>query len=148
MMMVHRTNERAAASSGHPAVPMLDLQQFCSMDECRYYRLKPFSCDGFTWATNGHVAVRVELRPDVPSPEREINIKKLFERVNDVKFFKPSFDLPPASTNKAECRSCNGRGFEHDFPDCECECEECGGSGTGDNAENHISTSIGPTPFC
>jgi hypothetical protein len=144
--MDHRTTEAASASSGHPAVPMLDLQQFCGADEFRPYLMKPFSRNGFTYAANGHIMVRVALRADVPETTAKFDPEKPLKGIDQAKFFHPSFELPPAPTERGECVSCSGRGYEHDCPDCECICERCHGSGNMD-IESRISASVGPTPF-
>lgn len=125
---------------------MLDLKPFCSTDETRPYLLKPFSRDGFTYATNGHIMVRVALRHDVPDVDKKFNQNAPLAGVDETTFFRPSFELPPAPTQTGECTLCEGRGFDHDCPDCECVCEICKGEGNVD-VEKNISTAVGPTLF-
>lgn len=141
----HRTTESASVPIGQDAVPPLDLQQFCGTDETRHYLMKPFSRDGFTWATNGHILVRVALRPDVPDVDKKFNQNGPLKDIDGATFFRPKFDLPPKPA-KGECPTCDGRGFAHDCPDCECQCETCDGSGESDG-ERLFSTSIGPKIF-
>lgn len=145
----HRTTESASAPIGQDvagdASPPLDLQQFCGTDETRHYLMKPFSRDGFTWATNGHILVRVALRPDVPDVEKKFNQNGPLNGLEGATFFRPKFDLPPKPM-VAECLNCEGRGFQHNCPDCECQCATCEGSGASDG-ERLWSTSIGPKVF-
>jgi hypothetical protein len=144
--MDHRTSEGASASSGHPAVPMLDLQPFCSTDEARWYLTKPFSRDGFTWATNGHILVRVPLRGNIPDIDKKFNQAKPIEGIETANFFTPHFNLPPAPSTSDPCPKCEGRGSKHDCPECDCECETCDGRGDLD-PERIISTRIGATIY-
>jgi hypothetical protein len=146
--MVHRTTEAASAPIGHPAgesVSLLDLQQFCGADECRHYLMKPFSRDGFTYATNGHIMVRVVLRPEVPDVDKKFNQEGPLKDLDGATFFRPSFELPP-KPEVGECPTCKGRGVAHECPDCECQCGTCDGSGESDG-ERLFSTSIGLKSF-
>jgi hypothetical protein len=144
-VLVHRTTEPVSAPIGQDAVPMLDLQQFCSTDETRHYLLNPFSRDGFTYATNGHIMVRVALRPDVPDVDKKFNQEGPLKDLESATFFRPSFELPPKPV-RGECPTCEGRGFKHNCPGCECQCGTCDGSGESDG-ERLFSTSIGPKIF-
>lgn len=121
---------------------MLDLQPFCSTDVFRPYLLKPFSRNGFTYATDGHVMVRVTLRPDVPDVDKAFNPDGPLQGIDGAMFSRPSFELPSAPTEKGECPACDGRGFDHECPDCECICESCKGEGDID-VERRISAAIG-----
>lgn len=136
------TSDVAARPNGHPGTEALDLQQFCGTDECRYYLMKPFSRDGFTWATDGAILVRVALRPEIPEIEQKIAVSKPLEGVETAAFVKPKFNLPLAPTEIGDCPTCRGRGYLHDCPDCECDCERCNATGTMDK-EALISTKIG-----
>lgn len=142
----HLATETASAPIGHPAAPMLDLQQFCGKEETRFYLMKPFSRGGFTWATNGHILVRVMLRPDIADVDQKFNVAKPLEGIEGRSFFRPSFELPAAPTEIGQCETCEGRGFSHACPDCECVCNRCHGSGELDT-EKLMSASIGPTAF-
>lgn len=124
----------------------IDLQQFCGDDPSREYLHKPFSRDGFTYATNGHIMVRVTLRPDVPDVDKKFNQNKPLEGVETATFFRPAFDLPPAPTETGPCKTCDGRGWDHDCPDCQCVCQVCKGQGDA-NPELIISTTLGRQNF-
>jgi len=125
---------------------MIDLQPFCGTDETRFYLMKPFTRDGHTYATNGHIMVRVEPRPEIPDAEKPFNQDRPLEGIEAAKFFRPSFELPPAPAAKGPCTACDGRGYDHDCPDCECVCDVCKGDGDMD-VERRITTKIGPKVF-
>lgn len=125
---------------------MIDLQPFCGTEETRFYLMKPFSRNGFTYATDGCIMVRVALRPDIPDVDKAFNQDKPLEGVEAASFFRPSFELPPAPAEMGECHTCSGRGYDHDCPDCECICEKCNGSGDMD-PERRKSADIGPNTY-
>lgn len=124
----------------------IDLQPFCSTDIDRQYLLKPFSRNGYTYATNGHIMLRVAERPGIPDVEKQFNQERPLEGIEAAEFFRPIFDLPPAPDGLGPCDKCDGRGYAHDCPDCECECETCGGTSSVD-PERFISTAVGPKSF-
>lgn len=76
---------------------LIDLSHFCyTEDDGRSYLKQPWSRGGFTYATNGHVMVRVPRRADVPdneaAPDGERVLKNLsFDDLRPIK--KPL--LPP-----------------------------------------------------
>ena len=119
---------------------MLDLQQFCSTDPDRPQMHAPFSSAAWTWATNGHILVRVPRRDDVPENPEAPNVKKVWDGAK-WGAWRPAkrVDLPPARFNT--CDECNGRGWEHDCPSCQCTCEECGGEG---KIERTDPVAVGP----
>lgn len=128
---------------------MIDLQKFCGTDWYRTYLHKPFSLDGFTWATNGHVIVRVDPVEGVePLPkDRPLNAAATLAGMESATFFPPSFSLPPEEpVGEIECPSCDGRGHEHDCPECQCACDDCAGKGLIPN-EPKTSTTIGGVHF-
>lgn len=118
---------------------MLDLQQFCGKEETRPYLLKPFSVGDFTYATNGHIMVRVTRRDDAAEQTKEWDWNAPLAGLQGASFAKPEFKLPPEPEEADECSACDGRGTEHDCPDCECPCVECDGTGK-DIPERGIST--------
>src|ERR1041385_6499269 len=110
----------------------MDLTKFCAADPFRSYLSKPFSHGKFTYATNGHIIVRVARREDVPEIEQQGNWNKPFEGMEDTKFSPLATVSPLPSvpqTVEDDCTACDGRGHEHECPDCSCTCEECGGTG-------------------
>jgi hypothetical protein len=109
---------------------MIDLQQFCSKDQGRYYINKPWSRGDFTWATNGKILVRVPRRDDVPEQPAAPDAARIFTPEFEEMAFSP---LPavdwPKDPPPLECEVCDSRGTLHDCPDCHCVCPNCDGSG-------------------
>lgn len=128
---------------------MIDLQKFCGNEWYRPYLHKPFTRDGFTWATNGHVIVRVDPVDGVEplSDKQPLNVGATVAGLEMANFFTPSFDLPPAQEpTMVECAWCEGRGTVHDCPDCGCICEDCDGKKMV-QSEPTSSTTIGGVYF-
>lgn len=119
----------------------IDLQKFCGTDPFRDYLHKPITQDGFTWATDGAVMVRAPADKRYSPCERPINIAKPLSGIEDATFSPPNISLPPAPERTGPCPECDGRGREHDCPDCECICEACHGAGEL-NAEKRTTTTI------
>jgi hypothetical protein len=126
---------------------MIDLKKFCSSDQTRPYLMKPFTIGIWTYATNGHICARVPAMAEWPGNTIEAPAPKLFVAP---KFFAapvpefrplPKIELPPPNEND-ECKSCDGRGYEHDCPDCDCTCEKCDGAGIVPSY-SHVSVGIG-----
>lgn len=120
------------------------LQQFCSDDPCRPYLTVPFNQEGFTWATNGHILIRLaEMEGFLPcSCAKPIKVSGPIAGLEAATFTAPRWKLPPFDPSfKGPCAVCDGRGFLHDCPDCECACALCNGSGEAD-PERQMSTSI------
>jgi len=126
----------------------VELQKFCeNATNCRIKR--PFNKGPWTYATNGHIMIRVPLiagfRDDGP------NAEKLYDDAMKadgecVAFAIPA--LPPVTIDSEECSKCNGSGSKHDCPGCTCECEECEGAGeVKTNSDKAISVQIGKVPF-
>ncbi len=127
----------------------IDLQPFCGREITRYYIIKPWSLGEWTYATNGHICIRVPRRADVPEMvDNPANTVKIFVE----HFTAPAFrlfrgaDLPEVSADDLKCERCDGRGHMHDCPDCTCECEWCDSSGTNPHRENR-SVGINGVPF-
>lgn len=122
----------------------VDLQQFCSTDSVRFYLHNPFTLGDFTYATNGHIIVRVPKVDGVPLAESAPNPSNIFKDFPASDRFTA---LPPLNLPKAEgpetvdCSECDGRGKEHECPDCDCECEACDGSGK-EVREKRVSTEL------
>lgn len=111
----------------------MDLQKYCSDDPYRPNLAKPFSVGEFTYATNGHIMVRVPRRDDIPEQNQKLKdtLDRTFSDLPKATFsefrHKPLPNIPAAEL--VDCSSCDGRGNEHDCPDCSCTCDECNGSG-------------------
>jgi len=106
-----------------------DLRQFCSTDENRFNIQAPFTRGPFTYATNGHILVRVPRLDDVPQIEGAPHAEVIFDKAAPQEVGPtPVLSLPPYETE--ECDSI------HDCPNCNCSCEEC-----GDTREIEVKTS-------
>ena len=86
----------------------------------------PFSLNGHTYASDGHIAVRVPRRPDIPENKEAPNVE---ERLSwDFSRIKLG-PMPEPELLPDRCGWCGGRGKEHQCPSCCCECKYCKGSG-------------------
>jgi hypothetical protein len=126
---------------------MLDLQQFCSTEKFRFNLHKPFSYGGFSYASDGIIAIRVARRDGIPEAEQAKipqQIDKWFSELEGALFESDMPALPDdeETETKEQCEECHGRGKDHDCPDCECVCENCKGSG-----EETITESISIDAF-
>lgn len=109
----------------------VDLLKFCSKDESRFHLHSPFSKGQWTYATNGHLAIRV-AHTDVPENTKAPDCEKLFATAIE-KGEPPWVDLPPFKLERKRCSDCKGTGFldengescsEHSKDGYECEnCE-------------------------
>lgn len=128
---------------------MIDLKKFCCTDGSRAYLMTPFTIGEFTYATNGHIAVRVPALAEWPVAEKP---GLMFEKApelfaKDVTEFKPlpSIEFPPID-EEDECSACDGRGHEHDCEDCQCICSNCAGTGL-EQPFNDMTVGIGTCIF-
>ena len=126
------------------------LQKFCSDDITRPYIMKPFTRGEHTWATNGHIMIRVpkidgiEELGGLPPVEKPWGIADWSLPLRPLKFGK----LPPVEDEEGDCELCEGRGTEHDCPGCPCVCENCHGSGLDKwISDDEKSLSIGNAIF-
>jgi hypothetical protein len=112
----------------------ISLEPFC--DPTRPGLDRPFSRGAWTYATNGHVAVRVNRRDDIAENPAAPDAEKLFS----LQFIKkgrrcyapaPKLQLsePFEWIDEIECRGCGGSGKKHDCPNCQCDCSFCDGTG-------------------
>lgn len=112
-----------------------DLRQFCGTDEQRTSIQAPFTRGPFTYATNGHVLVRVPRLDDVPQIEGTPHAEVIFDKAARQEVGPPPvLTLPPYETE--ECDACSEGEAIHDCPNCNCSCEEC-----GDTREIEVKTS-------
>lgn len=120
----------------------IDLQSFCSIKQsylvlCGVDLTAPFNAGEFTYATNGHVMVRVDRRDGFQKAivGRDWNAPLAGQAV--AKFFAPALKLPPAPALTGVCPDCNGEGSF----DCASDCGRCEGFGEID-PEAQYSTTI------
>jgi hypothetical protein len=131
---------------------MIDLQQFCEKEGSgRPYLERPWSRGEYTYATNSHILVRVPRRADVPeddaAPSKVESVVPSFDRPF---VSMPKVEIPLFTPADEECEDCGGSGFEHDCPNCDCECDACDGSGkvtTSDESVVPIGHSIFAAPY-
>lgn len=117
-----------------------DIKKFCgaSYDPRKLDRLYRFN--GFIYATNGHIAVRIPNSPEcacVDDQEWFIGpkIEAYFAAPAESEYTKFYIELPTPDA----CDCCDGKGMVSDCPDCdggtfihgnhEYDCKECDGSG-------------------
>lgn len=110
----------------------IDLKPFCSENDIRYYLNAPFSEGEFSYASNGHILIRVPRRDDVPEVDEKSTMKGRVDKLlaeNPFVAAVPIPDIPPPV--EADCYCCNGDGA-HDY---KCggappyDCGECDGTG-------------------
>lgn len=122
------------------------LQMFCSRDDFRTVLTVPFNVGNYTYATNGHFAIRVDLRKEFSGNDTPANMEKCFaypENVDEALFI----DIPELNTseNSVSCKVCGGKGTLTECSDCEgtgevhwesdggyeyeSDCQMCNGSG-------------------
>jgi hypothetical protein len=103
---------------------MIDLKPFCG-DRHRPEIMEPFSTGAWSYATDGHIAVRVPREDDIP--KRENQPKKVADLFNshmkDIEFSPLRMALPVP----LPCATCGGRERLHVCPSCQCKCPECDG---------------------
>lgn len=109
----------------------IDLQPFCSYDRHRTWLSAPFAEGEYTYATNGHAAVRIPGRHTEAAADLKAPIAKLFEAADSAEFLP--FDPVDAPKIKYErCDDCGGAGHVIDCDVCEakgehtCEDDRCG----------------------
>jgi hypothetical protein len=124
----------------------IDLRQFCGTQPDRPYLHDPFSLGAFTYATNGHIIVRVDRLADARR-EGDMPSKKAVERILSVHngaAFLPVSDVSIPTPSVLDCHFCDGRGTKHDCPGCRCLCPHCNGTR---HANEKRSINIGGIPF-
>jgi len=141
MDMDQGTTAATSAVIGHPAA--VDLQQFCDAEDFREFIVSPFTYRGFSWATNGHIIVRVDEDKRHKPLSSKIDPTKVLSGLAGARFEPPPpFVLPEFGTVRVPCMYCDGTGRAHDCEHCKCKCEDCGGSGNVVD-EMNVSTEFG-----
>ena len=109
----------------------IDLKPFCSTEEYRSYLCQPFSLGDWTYASNGHIGIRVPRRADVPENDKApASIEDLF--ANAGKFAFHALDVSNlGEERKIKCTTCRGLGYGEKCKRCngeghhDCDCEHC-----------------------
>ena len=103
----------------------LSLEMFC--DPERPELARPFSIDAWTYASNGHILVRVPRRDDVGECKGDFAAKVL-ALMSAAASRKPryspapKFELPESFEREEDCFDCSGTGKAHNCPACQCVC--------------------------
>jgi hypothetical protein len=100
---------------------------------------QPFSVGEWTYATNGHICLRVPRRDDIaenpaaPDPSSLFNLRPLKYKKRREYKPAPQFDLvePFEWNEKSQCFYCRGTGKAHveHCPSCACKCLRCNSAG-------------------
>ena len=85
-----------------------DLQKFCAgADDLRYYLQAPWSRDKWSYATNGHIIVRVPRLADVAEEPKAPDAEKLLKKTTITKWMPvPACAMP----EDVDCWCCEGTG--------------------------------------
>ncbi len=103
-----------------------EIKVFCAIDDARWNLLHPWTRDGYTWATNGHIIVRVPAMDDVPENNDAPDAGRLMAKApDDLPYFPVPECTMPAPIS---CSWCDGTG--RDPNDKRCRCDECDGTKT------------------
>lgn len=127
----------------------MNLMPFCSRDETRPYLLQPWSIGDFTYATDGHICIRIPRDPSIADADHKAVplAQQLFvDHACNEHSVAPVIDVPQSDDDDNECETCQGRGHLHDCPDCECECRDCRGTGYEEPGRG-LSYGFGPAIF-
>lgn len=94
-----------------------DLKKFCSIRDDRFS--EPMSDDNFTYATNGHIIVRVKRINEIAKSASVIeNQGLIFKPKHKGEWIKmPEYNCPP----KELCPVCDGNKFIKACPECDRE---------------------------
>jgi len=113
---------------------MINLTPFYNANDCRSEIAAPFSDAEYTYATNGHILIRVPLRGEIPESKFAPRADKLFAEhaihaIGEDRQWLPIPDLPDAIMTPCD--------------NCEHGCSEC----TNGFVEVIKSVDIGGIPF-
>jgi hypothetical protein len=100
------------------------LQQFCSKDRDDERMNTPFSVGEFSYATNGHILVRVPRLADVPERDDALNLDRVSPSFNaEISIWLPVPFIAPLAYISCEVCGTSGRAYK---------CPECDGEGSVD----------------
>ena len=110
----------------------MDLRDFCYQSDgaIRYKIDKPWSKGVYTYATNGHICIRVPRDAAVPERKESPNAERLFSEAH-VRGEPEWSDIPPHKIKRKRCDQCNGTGYyiDYDLTSCSADtenAEKCG----------------------
>ena len=100
--MTRKTLRRLEDKEGKP---MIDLLKFCSREGTRWNLRVPFSKGEYTYATDGHLAIRV-ARTDAPENLNAPDCERIFATAIE-RGDPPWIDLPPFQLHHNRCPDCD-----------------------------------------
>jgi len=101
-----------------------ELQRFCAdASEPREYLQQPWTRDGYTCATNGHIIVRIPAIADIPDNADSPNNTKLFAKTAPATVWMPVPKM--AMPEDVLCDWCDGTGKDTSDEQCE-KCNRTG----------------------
>lgn len=123
---------------------MIDLKQFCQTEGSPAIST-PWSEGDYTYASNGHLLVRVPRIGDIPEKIEAPSIVGTSIGAGFDKKIEEWFEVPNLVIAPKDCQICKGTGRQYNCPECEGEgevhlstdwsdygeetCETCGGNG-------------------
>lgn len=92
---------------------MIDLTKFCSQDATRFNIQEPFSKGEWTYATNGHICIRVPMLhvPAFPEKKEAPDCERIFNKAEE----RGPYEWVPVPEVQVEivmCDDCKGSGKE------------------------------------
>ncbi len=119
----------------------IDLQRFCSSEDS-YMSPKtgrPWTRGDWTYATNGHVIVRLPEIAEITDNKEAPNATGLQwgSVVTDDQWMK----IDHIKLELVDCEECEGgEKTPHDCPDCSCECESCDNGKVFDKSDVQVGS--------
>ena len=104
----------------------IDLTKFCSRDHSN--RSQPFSRGKWTYATNGHICIRVPRLTNVPERLGTPDARKIYAKADRLGPYK-WVGVPKVDITTFKCDRCDGTGKLDGDTERVYTCEECKGSG-------------------
>lgn len=104
---------------------MVDLSKFCGAEDSRFYLQKPWSRDGWTYASNGYILARVPLAQSIPDEPGCPDAAKVIAMVAGQSVSPLNLSLPEPEFEDCDCND----GKAHSCPGCTCPCYQCAGTG-------------------